>query len=179
MLHFYETIHGWFNCKNLYERMVSLSLSDSKFVEVGAWKGQSAAYMAVEIINSEKNIEFYVVDTFLGSEEHQSEPNLDNLYEEFTKNIEPVKDAIKVIRRPSILAAKVFEDASLDFVYIDGSHRYEDVKDDIKAWLPKIKPNGLLAGDDYGTWPDVAKAVNELLPTATQEGTYWMYRNEL
>jgi cephalosporin hydroxylase len=181
MEHFYQGIHGWFNCKDLYERVVKEAKPFSIFVEVGAWKGHSAAFMAVEIVNSGKPISFFVVDTFKGSEEHQQETSIKDgtLYEEFCKNIEPIKDNIVVFQKKSTDAAKFFADSSIDFVYIDGSHAYEDVKDDIKAWLPKIKANGLLAGDDYSTWPGVAQAVNELLPTSTKEGIYWMYRNEI
>lgn len=49
----------------------------------------------------------------------------------------------------SVNAAKRFEDNSLDFVYIDGDHSYEAVIDDLNSWYPKVKPGGILAGDDY------------------------------
>ena len=35
----------------------------------------------------------------------------------------------------------------MDFVFIDASHKYADVKDDINHWLPKVRENGMLAGD--------------------------------
>lgn len=49
----------------------------------------------------------------------------------------------------SLVASKLFEDGSFDFVYIDASHRYEDVKDDIEAWTPKVRPGGIVSGHDY------------------------------
>lgn len=49
----------------------------------------------------------------------------------------------------SMEAVKRFEDNSLDFVYIDGDHSYEAVRDDMTAWFPKVKPGGIMAGDDY------------------------------
>ena len=63
-------------------------------------------------------------------------------------------------------AVNLYDDDSLDFVLIDGSHAYNDVHDDITAWLKKLKPGSLLAGDDY-EWPGVKQAVNELLPGFT------------
>ncbi len=42
-----------------------------------------------------------------------------------------------------------FEDNSIDFIYIDGNHSYEDTKKDIELYLPKVKPNGYIAGHDY------------------------------
>lgn len=51
----------------------------------------------------------------------------------------------------------------IDLVFIDGDHTYNQVKADIKAWLPHIKPGGILCGHDYGfeTWPGVKQAFDE------------------
>jgi len=45
-------------------------------------------------------------------------------------------------------AAKV-EDGSLDFVFVDGDHSMEGVRDDIAAWKAKIRPGGWMIGHDY------------------------------
>jgi hypothetical protein len=158
---------NWFTYPNLYLEMVEKFPSGSKFVEVGSWKGKSSAYMAVEIANSTKNIEFYCVDTWEGSLEHE-EMDLSGLYDLFIDNMSPLVNYYKPIRKLSIEASKDFEDNSLDFVFIDASHQYEDVKNDIIHWLPKIKSGGILAGHDYpsdggGCFAGVYKAVNELL----------------
>ena len=53
MKHFYEKLgENWFTYPKLYSAVVEKFPSGSHFVEVGTWKGMSAAYMAVEIINS-------------------------------------------------------------------------------------------------------------------------------
>lgn len=49
----------------------------------------------------------------------------------------------------SVAAAELFPPHTLDFVYIDGDHRYEAVKADIAAWYPVVKPGGILGGHDY------------------------------
>jgi predicted O-methyltransferase YrrM len=57
-----------------------------------------------------------------------------------------------------VIAAKDFADESLDCIFIDGDHRYEEVMKDLEAWFPKLKKGHLMIGDDY--WMDqVAKAV--------------------
>jgi hypothetical protein len=62
----------------------------------------------------------------------------------------------------------LFADWSLDWVHLDARHDYASVKADIGAWLPKIRKGGWLSGDDYDEqkWPEVVKAVDELLPRA-------------
>ena len=49
---------------------------------------------------------------------------------------------------------------SLDFVFIDASHIYKYVAEDIDLWEPKVKKGGLVSGHDLD-FPDVKKAVAE------------------
>jgi predicted O-methyltransferase YrrM len=72
-------------------------------------------------------------------------------------------------------ASKLFEDGSLDGVFIDADHSYEAVKQDIQNWLPKIRVGGILAGHDYNsTFQEVMKAVNELLHGFGLYGQCWI-----
>ena len=174
----------WFNYPELYKKMVKRFSSGSKFLEVGSWKGMSSAYMAVEIANSQKDIEFYCVDTWEGSIEHeQYGMDTSSLYDTFLDNMEPVRKYYKSIRARSLQAVKQFEDNSLDFIFIDASHEYQDVKEDIIAWLPKVKQGGVIAGHDYLNvdFPGVERAVHEVLgDKITTEETCWVYeKNEI
>jgi len=174
----------WFNYPELYKKMVKRFSSGSKFLEVGSWKGMSSAYMAVEIANSQKDIEFYCVDTWEGSIEHEQYGiDTSSLYDTFLDNMEPVRKYYKSIRARSLQAVKQFEDNSLDFIFIDASHEYQDVKEDIIAWLPKVKQGGVIAGHDYLNvdFPGVERAVHEVLgDKITTEETCWVYeKNEI
>lgn len=171
MNHFYQNIQGWFAYEFLYTHVVdSCELNKSyTFVEVGSWKGRSTAYMGVEIVNSNKNIKFYAVDTWDGSEEHLDitnpsyEPLLktaDGLYNHFIDNISPVKSVITPIRNTSIEASALFEDNSIDYIMIDAAHDYENVLLDIKHWYPKLTIGGIISGDDLD-WPGVTQAAEE------------------
>ena len=48
-----------------------------------------------------------------------------------------------------------------DFIYIDGSHEYQDVLSDLEGAWKIVKPGGIIAGDDYGenilVWGDTIK----------------------
>lgn len=177
--HFWHRIQGWPNqAPQLYANAVRTFPEGSHFVEIGAWKGASTAAMAVEIINSGKRIRFDAVDTWLGDGTSAHTEDLavieNRLYEEFLKNIDPVKDYINPVRMTSLEASKLYEDNSLDFVYIDAAHDYENVKLDILAWIPKVKPGCMLAGDDY-PYPGVTQAVEELLPGAQHSTAAWWW----
>jgi predicted O-methyltransferase YrrM len=51
----------------------------------------------------------------------------------------------------------------VDFVFVDGSHRYEYVVSDSKKALDVLGANGgIVVWHDYGTWDDVTRALNEL-----------------
>ena len=152
---------NWFTYPIFYSDMVKKFPHGSEFVEVGSWKGKSSSYMAVEIANSNKKIEFTCIDTWEGSSEHVN-LDLSELYELFKNNMKPVENYYRSIRMASIHASRLFENNSLDFVFIDASHEYSDVKNDILAWKPKVKKDGILAGHDYDA-KGVDKAINELL----------------
>jgi cephalosporin hydroxylase len=57
-------------------------------------------------------------------------------------------------------ASKIYDDESLDFVFIDASHDYDSVISDLKSWFPKIKKGGYFAGHDFHHQP-IIKAVHE------------------
>ena len=65
------------------------------------------------------------------------------------------KERSVILRMTSEDASKTINDNSLDFCYIDASHKYVQVKNDIKCWSPKIRKGGILCGHDYA--PDIKK----------------------
>jgi len=184
MEHFYKNLgENWFTYPELYTYIVNKFPTNSHFVEVGTWKGMSAAYMAVEIINSGKNIKFDCVDTwdFVPSQTEIPLHMFDNLYEVFLKNIEPVKHQINPVKALSWDGAAFYKDNSLDFIFIDAAHDYESVKKDINAWYPKVKKEGIIGGHDYTWCDDVRRAVNEFFKNKTiyeSEGCWFVLLNE-
>jgi Methyltransferase domain len=71
---------------------------------------------------------------------------------------------VTVHRATSVEAAAAI--GEVDWVYVDGDHTYDAVLADLAAWAPKVRPGGVIAGDDYGEtgqwWGDgVQRAVAE------------------
>lgn len=103
---------------------------------------------------------------------HQIEAQFDEVVEECGNIIKH--------KMTSLEGAELFDDESLDMVYIDGNHLYEFVKADIIAWYPKVKKGGWICGHDYGhkLCKGVKIAVNEIIgePDGRFQDTSWCKR---
>jgi hypothetical protein len=113
-------------------------------VEVGVQNG----YFSVELLKNWKG-DLKCVDLWLEPEQEK------------TSEINLGRD--RMIKGDSVKSAELFEDESLDFVFIDAGHRYEEVKADIEAWFPKVRKGGIVSGHDYVKYSDfgVIEAVDE------------------
>ena len=140
----YTAIGGMFDFDDVYD--LALDRYDhepAKFVEVGSFLGRSTCYMAERIRQRGAHVTFSSFDPWFGNDDGWT-TLVDNLRRS------GVLPLIDLQRRPSPDIADAFADRSLDFVFIDGSHALDDVRRDLKAWWPKMKPGGLFAGHDYG-----------------------------
>jgi len=187
MDHFFQNINGWLTpcIRKLYVQAVNKFDDKSHFVEVGAFLGKSTAFMGVEIINSEKDIRFDVIDPW--GIEKCNQDNVpygskvsggwNNAFMTFNKNTLPIMPYMNVFRTTSTKASVLYENKSIDFVYIDGCHCPKCVDKDIRAWLPKMKPTGIIAGHDYShVFPGVKKAVNKYFKKFEVNGITWIHQ---
>lgn len=151
----YSDIEGWFCFQPFYLRMASEYFQHGMVaLEMGVFKGKSLCFLANEIKKRSLNMRLYGIDRWESSNE----------YDIFLRNMREcgVSDIIEPIRADSEVASKLFLDNTFDFIFIDGSHEYEDVKDDLGFWYPKLKSGGIIGGDDYDpAHPGVIQAVDE------------------
>ena len=169
MPHFYQNIEGWFSEEDagIYRFAVNHSAGPGHFVELGSYKGRSAAFAAVEIANSKKDIKLDCIDIW--------QPNLmyDDLdFEAFKRNMLPVERYYNAIKMDSTEASQRYVDRSLDFVFIDADHSYEAAKQDMMTWWPKVKINGIIGGHDEQHEP-VSRAVKEIFGEYNIIGNCW------
>lgn len=70
---------------------------------------------------------------------------------------------VTFLHGPSVEMARQIPDGALDLVFIDADHSEQAVREDIRAWLPKVRQDGVIAGHDYGSsnHPGVKIAVDE------------------
>ena len=168
-------IDGWFNHQAAYDYLLANMPKDGTFVELGAWLGKSSSYLCDKATG--QNI--FIVDTWKGSPNELTTTHKlatkQDIYKIFVENMGDRN--YTAIKATSKAAARKFKAESLDVVFIDLTHTYEAVKEDIKLWLPKVKKGGYIAGDDYHeNWKGVIQAVDELLPHATFIDDCWIYQ---
>lgn len=149
------TIDGWMTETELafLYSMASAVPDQAKVVEVGSWKGRSTNAIC-SALAKKQGAELFAVDTWEGDSQICADYDVkdaleqDLIYKEFCENMAGY-DFLKVVRADSVKAAEQFEDNSIDWIFIDGDHSYDAVCNDVKAWFPKIKDGGVIAGHDH------------------------------
>lgn len=155
-------------------------------VEVGVWRGELSRLL-YKIVD-----ELILVDPWRVENNvfvHEGEPYLCTMGESKLLNQKELDTVVykirqelpraRILRMGSIEASQLISNNSVDLVFIDAIHTYDHCKQDILAWLPKIKPGGMISGDDYcptNNPRDVARAVKELLGvpnTVTPSSKVW------
>jgi len=107
------------------------------------------------ITNSWDMHEIFSVDSEYGS--------FDELYVEVHDMLSQFGDRVELVRKKSTEAAPDFQDGSLDFVFIDAIHDYENCFNGISFWHHRVRAGGYVMGHDWdhGNFPGVQKAVLE------------------
>jgi hypothetical protein len=124
-----------------------------KDCKVGVELGVSRGELSRNLL-SRWSGKLYLVDAWrhieglvdVGNPDHNG--HLDNMAHTFM-NVYDFGDRAIIIRDLSVNASKLFQDESLDFIYIDAGHDKKSVNEDLNAWYPKIKKGGFMIGDDY------------------------------
>ncbi len=169
---------GWFDFADFYD-FIANHFNEGIFVEIGVWKGLSIKYLAEKVKN--KPIKIYGIDTFKGTPgEHDDDIDVinNNLFAKFLKNVEGT--GIEAISGRSDEVHILFQNKSIDFLFIDADHHYESVKTDLYNWMPKIKKGGIISGHDYAVGGEcgVIPAVNEFFGQIKRmSSSVWYYEN--
>jgi hypothetical protein len=129
---------------NLAELFYELGFTSG--VEIGA---EAGVYSEI-LCKANPNLKLYSVDPWKiygDYRNHVDEKNLQNAYEKAKVRLAPYN--CELIKAFSMDAVKLFEDDSLDFVYIDGNHDFPNVTNDIHEWSKKIRKGGIVSGHDF------------------------------
>ena len=121
-----------------------------RIIEIGVKYGDSIKFCLREL-----NVEIYIgIDPFetYADYTHDSfnntlNQNGDKLYESLVNKYKSAP--VQFIRAFSDDAHEHIQDEWADVIFIDGNHSYDYVLRDISNYFPKVKPGGIICGDDY------------------------------
>ncbi len=147
-------------------------LKFNRGVEVGTRWG----VYAMELCKGNPDLHLTCVDPYerIG---HLTQARQDIHYGGAIENLAPFN--VDFIRKRSMDALDDIKDRSLDFVYVDGAHDFDNACPDIIFWAYKVRIGGIVAVHDYmaGHWAGVVKAVDAY--THCHEIKPWYVTREL
>ena len=138
-------------------------------VEIGVLGGSGSIGMLYKM----PNLKLYCIDPWKHFKGHCYEAEHEQ--ENHDLNYEVAKEKLKVFGERAIILRMTSDDAmdyvkeKVDFVHIDGDHRYRQVKKDIRNWKTKLKSISILSGHDWHN-DDIKKAVKEEVNGKIQTG---------
>jgi len=158
------------------------------FLEVGVFHGVTARNVCELLYQIHgEDFQYVGLDLFKKNDENKSEiiPNtkfsnpLKQIYFKYFKkqdpySLEAVKDLLKKFEKNVNLiignsnkVLKELDISKIDYVFLDGGHDYETVKNDLNNCIEVINKNGTILCDDYNLSyaPGVKKAINEFVKT--------------
>lgn len=163
-----ETIPGYFNCDDAQHFWLLLELQAAAempgdLLEIGTWKGRSAAFLSFFVRSGER---LYLSDVF-------SAPATDK-YPEYP-SADSVRDAVLGLN-PDAAGRMVFIEGDsrqlalpgeprLRFAHVDGGHSFDECLADLRRVGPLVCAGGVVAVDDYDhpDWPEVKPATDQWL----------------
>ena len=169
-MNYHQQIPGRFDSPSIYDDIIARANDGAVFVEVGAtlaappstWRRASSS--PARKFDSTSSICGTAGSTTIITSSRRC-PSRRTVFWHFIRNIRAagVVDVLCPLKMPSERAATLFEDGTLDFVFLDADHGYEAVRRDLQCWFPKVKRRGVLGGHDYSNtdFPGVRRAVDE------------------
>jgi predicted O-methyltransferase YrrM len=137
-----------------------------RVVEIGSWKGRSTIALASGAAARPGGGVVHAIDPHRGGVAHRITGEPDS-WDGFLANLERagLRDAVEPVRATSRAARPSVADDSVQVLFVDGSHRYEDVLHDLDAWRPALCVGARVAVHDAVGYPGVGAALRERVLT--------------
>jgi predicted O-methyltransferase YrrM len=157
-----------------------------RVVEIGSWKGRSTVAVASAVAARPEGGVVHAIDPHRGGVPHRFFGEEDT-FDQFLANVERagLSGVVDPIRATSAAARAKVSDGSVHVLFVDGSHRLEDVRADIEIWEPSLCPGARIAFHDSVSYAGVVGALRERAlkrgsrlrrPHLVQETTFFEYR---
>lgn len=135
---------------------------DGVIVEIGSFQGKSTVCLGLGA--KQAGAWVYAIDPHEDYQESEiTHYGMEN-HAALLKNLVDfqVANTVRVIARPSMSQFHSWW-GIIDLLWIDGSHAYEDVNNDLNLWSQFVKNGKIALHDSSGSFPDVSRALDEFL----------------
>jgi predicted O-methyltransferase YrrM len=142
-------------------------MENPKVLEIGCDIGHTSQFL----LDSNPTLELIGVDPY----ENYIDWNGNNLnerediYQKFSERLKGYSNRFKLYREYSDNMHHLIEDESLDLIFIDGLHTYDQLTKDCNNFYSKLKEGGIFSGHDYNAIPGVHQAANEFAAKVGRE----------
>lgn len=162
-----ESVEGFIKFEEGYYLYSLAKRSRLPVVEIGSWKGKSTIFLALGSKSGHRSL-VNAIDPHTGSPEFYVVFGRENeiwSYDDFIRNISNfrVDDVVRPILATSVEAAKEWS-GKIGLLWIDGSHYYSQVKQDLDNWEPFVEIGGVIALHD-SHWDGPKRLIRERFHT--------------
>jgi hypothetical protein len=165
-----KSIIGWMSEPEL-EILAQFAEQSKLIFEIGSYFGRSTRVLADNTSGQVHAIDSWEHTNYNGDGNPAYDSNIIT-YNVFRCNLDDHIRSGKVIVNPVNWEDFYSPFLVPDFIFIDGDHRYEHVKEDILKALDYMQKSGTISGHDYN-WPGVNKAVNEVFKDVNVKESIW------
>jgi predicted O-methyltransferase YrrM/2-polyprenyl-3-methyl-5-hydroxy-6-metoxy-1,4-benzoquinol methylase len=143
------------------------NIENPKILEIGSWKGLSSSIIGMELKKANKG-KLICIDAWINPfkddfdrKKYKFHLEDNEIVATFKHNMEllDLTPYVSIMYGISDSFHDLIKEQYFDIIFIDGDHTYMGAKNDIMNYLPKLKKDGLILGDD-------CEAYYEMLPKA-------------
>lgn len=122
--------------------------------EIGVWKGDFSERLLAELQPALLHLidpwvfQSEFPDRMYGGTVAKGQRDMDDIHDQVVSRFRG-DSRVRIHRGPSEVIMARFPEKSLDFIYIDGNHYFDYVRQDLELSMRVVRPGGFIAGDDY------------------------------
>jgi hypothetical protein len=148
--------------------LISFLPKNSNVIEIGVDNGDFSKH----ILKKSNPKKLFLIDPWIEMLDIQ------NINQNHSKKYDTVKEMfskdprVVILKKSSSEALTDIDDGSIDWIYIDGDHKYESCLADLQNYADKVKDDGYICGHDWVTRPKKGFGINQAVEDFIKESGF-------
>ena len=152
------------------EQLIAHLPKKGKVVEIGVDKGDFSKV----ILENDNPQNLILVDPWIEMLDVNNKEETHQAKYQTVKDYFADDDRVEIIKKSSKEAADQIDDNSMDWIYIDGDHKYQGCLEDLRIYKDKVKDDGYICGHDWTTKTKKGFGVNQAVEEFLSETGFLM-----